>query len=326
MHSLRTNNKGFLRSQSLTRRRRKRKIIRLWVLFFCFCLILALIAWIVSLPSMAIKKVVVVGNANVTSEEIQRISEDILNSKYIGLFSKRNALLYPRQRIEDVLIKTYPRILAVAIDTESFEILNIKVKEREAVAVWCAAIDCHLVDEDGYIFAIYNEIQKNNDAIVGSSTQVSVVDYEKLPKLYGGDQFVGPEPIGKSIFNKKLYLDLQNTIVELQKSGLGVTSVHVYSRDEIVFVVSNGGKLIFSDRKPFEVSLNDLKASLKSSVFSGTTSPGVSVSTSSSTGFSKINLPAHFEYIDVRFGNKVFYKIDKKDTDLKASSTLKSNI
>lgn len=315
MNPIRSNHKDFLRSQSLTRRRKKRRILKLWIAIFCICALVALVAWIISLPSMAIKKVVVVGNANVTSEEIQRISDDILNSKYLGVFSKRNAFLYPRRTIEATLIETYPRISAVGIETESFEILNIKVKERVAVSVWCAAVQCYLVDENGYIFAEYHQSRSDGLAIPGVEAKVTPVDYEKLPKLYGGDQFVGPEPIGKSIFNKKLYLNLRNTITELQKSGLEIASVHVYSRDEIVFEVNAGGKLIFSDRKPFEDSLDDLRASLKSSVFVGTTSSS-----------SKIVLPPRFEYIDVRFGNKVFYKIDKESSGVKASSTAKSNI
>lgn len=315
MHALRSNRKDFLRSQSLTRKRRKKKVMKLWIVFFCICLFLALITWLISLPSMAIKKIVVVGNTNVTSEEIQRIGDDILNSKYVGLFSKRNALLYPKDKIERTLLQTYPRISAVGIETESFEILNIKIKEREAVSIWCAAIQCYLVDKDGYIFAEYHE--KLGDTVGGDVTNINPdKELGQLPKLYGGDQFVGPEPVGKSIFTKKLYLNIRDAITELQQSGLAINSVHVYSRDEIVFTVLGGGKLIFSDRKPFEVSLEDLKSSLKSSVFSGSTSSS-----------SKIVLPARFEYIDVRFGNKVFYKMDKtKALDLKASSTVKSNI
>lgn len=316
MHALRSNRKDFLRSQSLTRRRRKKKIVKLWIVFFCVCLFLALITWLISLPSMAIKKIVVVGNTNVTSEEIRRIGDGILDSKYVGLFSKRNAFLYPKDRIEQTLLETYPRISAVGIETESFEILNIKIKERDAVSIWCAAVQCYLVDENGYIFAEYHE-NKSVDVVGGdlASTKTDK-DLGELPKLYGGDQFIGPEPVGKSIFTKKLYLNIRNAITELQKSGLAVNSVHVYSRDEIVFTVSGGGKLIFSDRKPFEVSLEDLKSSLKSSVFNGSTSSS-----------SKIALPPRFEYIDVRFGNKVFYKMDKsKVLDSKASSTAKSNI
>jgi hypothetical protein len=245
---------------------------------------------------MAIKKIVVVGNINVTSEEIQRIGNDILDAKYFGLFSKRNAFLYPKNKIVRILTETYPRISAVDVDSESFEILNIKIKEREAISIWCAAVQCYLVDDTGYIFAEYHE-----DQIKG---------LEKLPMLYGGDQFIGPEPISKNIFNEKLYQDLRNTITELQKSGLPIKSVHVYSRDEIVFTVSTGGKLIFSDRKPFEISLEDLRSSLKSSVF-----------TSQKEG-------PKFEYIDVRFGNKVFYKLNKsKDEDsIGTSSTTKNNI
>lgn len=296
MHSIRSNHKDFLRSQTLTRRRKKRKMIKFWTTIICVCILFALIAWVISLESMAIKKIVVVGNVNITSEEIQHIGDDMLNSKYIGLFSKRNAFLYPKRAIVRTLTETYPRISAVGVDTESFEILNIKIKEREAVSVWCAAVQCYLVDDTGYIFAEYHEDQTKGPLI--------------LPVLYGGDQFVGPEPIGKKIFNEKLYDDLRNILVELHRLGLSIKAVHVYSRDEIVFTLVAGGKIIFSDRKPFEVSMEELRSSLKSTVF-----------TSQKSGVS-------FEYIDVRFGNKVFYKLNKskEENSLGTSSTSKSNI
>ncbi|MCF7865160.1 MAG: FtsQ-type POTRA domain-containing protein [Candidatus Pacebacteria bacterium] len=273
---------------------------------------------------MAIKKIVVVGNANITSDEIQRISESYLNDTYLGLFSKRNAFIYPKQKIEKALTNLYPRISEVGMETESFEILNIKVKEREATSIWCAAIQCYLADENGYLFAEYHEPALDT---VASTTDTD----ENLIKLFGGDQLVGPEPIGKSIFTKKLYFDIQNTVVELQKIGITIDSVHVFSRDEIVFNVSTGGKLIFSDRKTFEDSLDDLKSSLSSSVFVGTSSTNSTHKPSSISTFSssssplKITLPPYFEYIDVRFGNKVFYKIDKNtDEKVKASSTVKN--
>ncbi len=343
MAPLRTSNKDFLRSQSLVRRRRKRKIIRLWISFFLFCALLGLLVWLISLPSMAIKKIVVVGNVNIGSEEIQRIGNGILETKYLGLFSKRNAFLYPKQKIALALTNLYPRISSVSLSTESFEILNIKIKERDAASVWCAAVQCYLVDENGYVFAEYHAAPQGSvqsaasadasgamapaaaSASVSSApaqapaTASDLENYESLPKLYGGDELVGPEPVGKSIFTPKLYADIRGAVAELQKSGLPITAVRVYSRDEIVFEVSGNGKLIFSDRKPFADSLDDLKSSFKSSVFTG-----------ASSGADAGAKAPQFEYIDVRFGNKVFYKMqpskDAASTSLKASSTTKSKI
>lgn len=344
MAPLRTSNKDFLRSQSLVRRRRKRKIIRLWISFFLFCALVALLVWLISLPGMAIKKIVVVGNVNIGSEEVQRVGNSILDTKYLGLFSKRNAFLYPKQKISAALASLYPRISSVDLSTESFEILNIKIKERDAASVWCAAIQCYLVDENGYIFAEYHDASQaaGPGAIssVAGDTQVSTTseeeastsaviasgdfeEYRNLPKLYGGDEMIGPEPIGKSIFTPKLYSDIRSAVSELQKNGFSIASVHIYSRDEIVFEISGNGKLIFSDRKPFADSLEDLKSSLKSGVFAGSSS-------GASSGAPVGAKAPQFEYIDVRFGNKVFYKMqpsrDVASTSLKTSSTTKSKI
>jgi cell division septal protein FtsQ len=294
MKPIRSTHKDFLRSQSLTRRRRKKKVLKVWLailsgLVFCICL-----AWLFSLQSLAVKKVIVIGNTNITSGEIQNITNTILDGKYLGIFSKRNVFIYPKDYITRTLSQTYPRIEDIVLDTESLEILNIKVKERTPSSVWCAAVLCYLVDGQGYIFA---------ESTSSTTSHMHAV-------LYGGDQFVGPEPIGKHIFTENLYKDILKMIDELEKEKLTIKEVHVFSRDEIVFSVANGGKIIFSDRKPFTVSLENLKTSLKSSVFVGQKSGSSSSS--------------RFEYIDVRFGNKVFYKLNKNNEELQLNTSSSS--
>lgn len=298
MRPIRSNHKDFLRSQSITRKRKKKKVIKIWIFVISSLLLVGVFAWLFSLQSLAIKKVIVVGNTNITSGEIQNITNDILDGKYAAVFSKRNAFIYPKGYITETLALTYPRIEDIVINTESLEILNIKIKERSASSVWCAAVLCYLVDQEGYIFA---------ESAPSPSSSSSSSPSTPHTILYGGDQFVGSEPIGKYIFNKDLYSDIQQTIDQLEKESLIIKEVHVFSRDEIVFTLKQGGKIIFSDRKPFAVSLENLRSSLKSSVFATN---------------------VRFEYIDVRFGNKVFYKLDKgkQELDLRTSSTTKNTI
>lgn len=309
MKPIRSNHKDFLRSQSITRKRKKRKVVRMWISIVLIVILLTALAWITSLESLAIKKVIVVGNTNITSTEVQNIANEILDKKYLGIFSKRNAFIYPKGQITNTILEVYPRIEDMVVDTESLEILNIKIKERSAVAVWCAAVECYLVDDNGYIFAKSIENTENpvEPSENNSTSTVTVATAEPKIIMRGGDQLVGSEPIGKYIFTKKLYTDIRNTISELEEDKLKVSEVHVFSRDEIVFKLVGNGKLIFSDRKPFEVSLENLRSSLKSEVFVKA---------------------KQFEYIDVRFGNKVFYKLDKtkEELNLKASSTPKSDI
>lgn len=308
MKPIRTSHKDFLRSQSLTRRRKKRKVVKIW-LFILSCIVsLICLAWIFSLQSLAIKKVIVVGNTNITSGEIQNITNGILDERYLGIFSKRNAFIYPKDYITETLSLTYPRIEDIVLDTESLEILNIKVKERTPSSVWCAAVLCYLVDGQGYVYA---QSESAPDSSSGSSSDSTAVTHAVL---YGGDQFVGSEPIGKYIFTKNLYADILQTIDELEKEKLIIQEVHVFSRDEIVFTEKTGGKIIFSDRKPFAVSLENLRSSLKSSVFTAQKSSSSPVT--------------RFEYIDVRFGNKVFYKLNKskEQLQLNTSSSSKNTI
>jgi hypothetical protein len=365
MRQIRSTNRDYLKSQSLTRKRRKKKLIRFWIKALIFIFLIAGIVWIVSLPSLAIKKVVVVGNNNITSGEISTITNQILDTRYMGLFTKRNALIYPKKHISNILSETYPRIESIGVETESLEILNIKITERKPSAIWCAAIACYLVDETGFIFApqlavntamgvsVNTVVNTTGDTSVGAPVSTVSVspdttndqakyinslnqmqqDVTNLVTLHGEDELIGPEPIGKYIFTRKMFDDISNTVSHLTEFGLVTKDVHVFGKDEIVFIVAGGGKIIFSDRLPWNVSIENLKSSLKSSVFTeqGGKSTTKNHSISSTSSSSPMSVPTNFEYIDVRFGNKVFYKFNKgtessSGVGIKNSSTTKNDI
>jgi hypothetical protein len=103
------------------------------------------------------------------------------------------------------------------------------------------------------------------------------------------DELVGSVPVGNRVYTERLFNDILRALNEIENIGYKVERVTVRSRDEIVFDIEHNGNILFSDRKPFDVSLDNFKASLHSNALSSST---------------------QFEYIDVRFGNKVFYKID----------------
>jgi hypothetical protein len=342
MRQIRSTNRDYLKSQSLTRKRRKKKLIRFWIKALIFIFLIAGIVWIVSLPSLAIKKVVVVGNNNITSGEISTITNQILDTRYMGLFTKRNALIYPKKHISNILSETYPRIESIGVETESMEILNIKITERKPSAIWCAAIACYLVDKSGFIFAP----QLATDTVVSANANaVSVIpdttnqqnlfsnsvthaqDDSKLVTLHGEDELIGPEPIGKYIFTTKMFDDISRTVNHLREFGLETKDVHVFGKDEIVFTLVSAGKIIFSDRLPWDVSIENLKSSLKSSAFieQGGKATTKNHSISSTSSSSQMFIPTNFEYIDVRFGNKVFYKFNKGTENSSAIGTTNSS-
>lgn len=276
--------RDFIRSQSAVKKRKKRRKIQAIIAVIVFILLVVGLSELTKIQNLQIAKIVVVGNSNVSTEEIQTIANGYLDSYYLGLFPDRNALIYPKEKIEQAILTQYPRIQGVDIYTESFRLLNIKIKERDPGAVWCAAVKCYLVASDSYIYA---EVQDSSSS---------------LPTLSGGDDAVGPEPIGKYVFTPELFKNLIYAYGEIYKMNMQVNDIQVFSRDEIVFNIVKNGKIILSDRKPFDQSVDDLKSAFSSSVLTASSS---------------------FEYVDTRFGNKMFYKLKSGTTTVGSSSVSK---
>ena len=276
--------RDFIRSQSAVKKRKKRRKIQAIISVVVFILLLVGLSELTKIQSLQISKIVVVGNSNVSSDEIQNIANTYLSANYLGLFPDRNALIYPKEKIKQAILLAYPRIESVDLYTESFTLLNIKIKERAPSAVWCAAVKCYFVASDSYIYA---EVQDSSSS---------------LPSLSGGDDAVGPEPIGKYIFTPDLFKNLIFAVGEIDKMNMQVHDVQVFSRDEIVFNISQNGKIIISDRKPFPQSIDDLKSAFSSSVLTASSS---------------------FEYVDTRFGNKMFYKLKNATSTVGSSSVSK---
>lgn len=271
VHIARNSHRDFLKSQTLLRKRRNRRRARLIAVTFLFLFIIILLAWVSNLDQIKIKKIVVVGNVNMSSEEIENVIATLIDPRYLGIVAKRNAFLYPKDEIVRVLFETYPRIASVDIETESMRILNVRIKERERFVDWCGAVECYEVDDRGYIYA--KEKLKENP------TEVFVIK--------GNDQNIGPEPIGKFVLASELFKGIVYSRDALLTIKLQPVEVYVRNRDEIIFTLKNGGKILFSDRRSFEESVENLRSALTSNVLTASSS---------------------FEYIDTRFGNKVFYK------------------
>jgi hypothetical protein len=241
------------------------------------------VALLSQIDFFAIKRVVISGNSNIPSDQIQTLVDGAIHTSYIGLFPKTNVFLYPKSSIAEKVFKTFPRIKTVNVYTESLNILNVRVEERNPAALWCSAIQCYLADDTAYIYAE-----------VKGATEDAPAEGEGLVAISGLDEVVGSVPVGKIFIDQEDFKKILHVVDEMKKDNLLVDTVEFRSKDEVNFWILNKDpngpkkKVIFSSRKDYEESYNNLTAALKSNALSTTTD---------------------FEYIDTRFGNKVFYRL-----------------
>lgn len=288
MYNLRNSRKDFLRSQNVARRRRKRRFIKISIKLAVFLLLIGVLAWLSWIQKFSIRNVVVVGNSSVEASELQKDINSILDRRYFFIFSKRNALIYPKSDISKLVLSKYTRVESVLIKTEGLNILNVLIEERKPLALWCTTPDCFLIDKNAFIYEKYT----NQDSLI---------------RFYGNEESVGPSPIGKYAFDKNIFEEMFSTSKAIETFGFKVSDITYKEKNSITFDLENNGRIILSDKKSFEESLDNLKSALSSSVFKAKTS------SSSSDQYHK------FEYIDLRYGNKVFYRLTGK---VESSSTI----
>lgn len=310
MHQTRGTARDFLKSQSIVKRRRKRRFFRLFVNLAILLILIGGFSWLSWLESLAIRNVVVVGNSSVQATELQGHINTILDGKYIGLISKRNAIIYPKKEISEFVLEKYPRIADVNISTDGMHILSVVVEERKPLAGWCGPVDCYFIDQTSYIYDKMSgdsapQGNASSTQAIATTASVTATDTESVQGdliiFHGNDDVVGPTPITKTVFAKEVFEGMMSVSkaleVQSDKIKMVVTDVYVKNGESIIFKIKNNGRIIISDKRPFEESLENLKSALSASVFSKTT---------------------QFEYIDVRFSNKVFYRLKG---DIEATST-----
>ncbi|MBU3668906.1 MAG: FtsQ-type POTRA domain-containing protein [Candidatus Taylorbacteria bacterium] len=277
--------RDFLRSQSVVKKRRKKRMIRLGVRLGLLLLLIISVDLLSQIEFFSIKATVISGNIHMTTEEIQGIVDESLSGKYLLLFPKKNGFLYPKNEIVENIQNRYPRVSSVKVFTESFSTLNVRIEERKQIASWCGAITCYEVDGGGYIYA---EAEPTEGILI----------------FKGLEEHIGSKPIGVEMLETEIFNEILEVTSKMAEINLPVREVEFRSRDEVYFWVSgkDSKRVIFTSRKKYTEAFENLSAALKSKAFASSTD---------------------FEYIDTRFGNKVFYRVNQSAKSTSTESKVK---
>ena len=239
-----------------------------------------------SFPEVA---VVVDGVSIINESDVVTEVEKQLIGKYFYLYNKGNSFLYPKKKIYDHLVLSFPRIEELSIIRENLNVINIKIKERLGSYLYCGSLvpevpseigeNCYFVNNDGYIF-------------------------DKAP-YFSGDvyfKFYLPiedqsKPLGQSIINIDRFHELVRFVD-------GVASLNF---KPILLVIKDDGShslylkheslatspvILFREDNDLENILSNLGTAMNKKEFSEEIN-------------SKYN---SLLYIDLRFKNKVLYK------------------
>ena len=239
------------------------------------------------LPQFTIKEVSVEGAKNIAPPLIKAFIDTKLNDGSYHLFSRENIFLYPKADIVKSISGYFPRILNAHISRDALmaQAINVTVVEREPFARWCegtgnrqeaigngnqtAGQDCFDIDETGFVFA--------KSASTTSPGRV----------VFTGGLATSSPPIGQT-FLPQHFTGVLAFVSRLKEQGYQVTDVSVENEQDFKVSLSQG----FALRASFGADADTLVRNLQDVL-------------SSDTLRGKEN---KIEYVDLRFGNRVYYK------------------
>lgn len=277
----------------LKRKKRKIFIRKLIIWGILFLIVICALSFATRIKRLNITEIQVSGNKVIDTDKIIESTQKITSGYYLWLFPKTNIFFYPKSRIKNELANEYKRLNNINISL-SKQKMNISVSERTPEYTWCGITpsstadqeDCYFLDKEGFIF----------DKAPFFSGEVYFKFYGNTePKKDLPAQAGDPNGsyIGKGYFDK--LIALKDVLKDM-----GVKPVVIYvedgedlkiflSRDKIL---TNGPVIIIKKDADFQKIAENLKAAIETDPLK--------------TKFK--NEYANLEYIDVRFGNKVYYK------------------
>ncbi|MFA7216729.1 MAG: hypothetical protein WC095_01965 [Candidatus Paceibacterota bacterium] len=278
-----------VRQGEYLKRRRSRYLRILYLILFTSFILAGLVVYISRLDKFRIHDVVVTGTTLIEPFDVSKKSLDFLDGYYLWVFPKNNIFIYKKKDLHTYLEENFSRIDQVSIRLGDGNSLLVNIQERLPYALWCTRIetseegvqpeDCYFMDKSGII-------------------------YSKAPRFSGDAYFKyyglidSEDPIGKKyIQDEQWFLSLGLFIKHIEKLGLNPYYMLATNEGEYDIVLLAGGKILFNTQITLDSVAFNLEALLKSSTFAST------------TDFSNL------DYIDLRYGNKLFYKLKSSNND-----------
>ena len=289
--------KNVLHSPKLDELKKKRKtVLRNKIIFFfsLFVIILIGLCFLSRWHRINIDNIKISGNRVVDTADIERVAEDNISAYYMWLFPKTNFLIFPKEKIISDLSSNFKRLKSVLIDVDEVKTMNIVVTEYEGKYLWCGnepvivEVDtdqkCYFTDSDGYIF-----------------DEAPYFSGDSYFRFYGKTDEVKEIPTG-SYFRKNDFIKISSFVENLKKINLKPAGLYIQDNGDIDVYLSSditppgGPKIMVNIDSDFEKVIENLQSAI-------TTDPLMS---DFKNKYSSLN------YIDLRFGNKVYYKFGQQ--------------
>lgn len=286
-----------LRSSRMIKKKKRIHLVRSFLVAGILISLTAILSLGSHIPEMTIQSVAVQGTALLFEEDLQEYAEDKISGKYWKIFRRANFIIYPRNSIKEGLLDTYPELLNVATSLQGLQALTVNIEERTPIALWCGE-ELPRDDESGsvtdpvcYFIDAKSVIFKEAPHFRG------VVFFEIYGKIQGEKVRTNSSkeaPLGVLLMDENKLKRIMAFSDVFNAMGMSVLKL-VYTEDnDAFFLLKNNVKIIFNREQDFEETLNNLE-----SIFDA----------GELLRSDFVDRATTLEYIDLRFPNRVFFKL-----------------
>ena len=272
-----------LSREEYLRKKRNRRFIKIGVLIFLLLLLVGLVSYASHRKEVRITRVYLFDGVLLTEEEVEKKSLSFLEGSYLWLFPKNNTFFFPKDKLADYLKENFKRIDTISIKKKGLTAISIYIKERKPYAVWCKGLPNKTDEEIEECF-----FMDQNSTIFAPAPNFSGSAYFKYYGVVSGESPIGKEYIASTT----KFVDISDFVANVKSLSLKPLYIVEKGNDDFSLVLSGGGEIYFDTKESLYKTAQNLSALLK---------------TEALVGLDKNNLPV--EYIDLRFGNKLFYKL-----------------
>jgi hypothetical protein len=266
---------------------KKRKIKILLSVLFPISILSVLSALILFIRSdfFIIDQINISGSSD-TNKVLNEVN-NLISGNYIKILPKSNIVIFPKQDIASTTKSLFKEIETISIHRSGISSISIDIKEKTPIAILCDGfegdndIKCFLIDFDGFA---YKQVQNTNYSNLNKYYTTALTDSDILgkkflepSKLKEFDDFIkgiskiGIIPMGILINDGGQYeMYIEDTLHQTKNASS--TPVTIYMNDKISL-----SKILYN----FQVFWKNYQNTVKNS--------------------------KPFDYIDMRFGNTVFY-------------------
>jgi cell division septal protein FtsQ len=253
-----------------------RQVIFATLILGAILFVMTLIWYGTRLSWLTIATITITGGETINHAVVKAAVDETLAGDYVGLVPRRFAWTYPEAEIIE-RVALIPRVKNPTVRRESGTEITINFEEYIPHALWCqgrASDECYFIDEAGYAFV-------------------------RAPKLEGGTfprfHTIGTEAQERTTMIPEADLRAIEALREALSNELSLPIAFVETdivRD-VFLGVAGGGEIKATLRMSPEETVSNLKSILASKEFSDIK-------------------PGSFQYIDLRFGNKVFINEERE--------------